>query len=190
MTRKLAIAGLSAMSSSGLQLVWGGVVVFASLNMTLLNRPFESHLIHKMEITALTSLCGTVILGFHFLLLDSEHLWTTTILIMLNGSVGLFLFFCCISKVSGVLLQKVERFIPDSWPHAKNMSRKLSRRLTSTGMTEFVTISKTSIQPGSNSTRTNSSMTGTGSTRASGAVTTTTATVGGQEQVHEGVVMD
>lgn len=92
MARKLAIAGLSALASSGLQLVWGCFVLWISLVATLQNQPFEVDLVHKMEVLSLVALVIAILIGFHFLLNDADHLWATILLILINGTVALLLF--------------------------------------------------------------------------------------------------
>jgi len=104
LARKLGIVMCNAFLSSGLQLVWGLIIVGISLGFTVLKQPYERVFANKLDTYALIALMVTIILGFHSLFTESEtDIAIFALLILFNGFVMVALLAATISKMKGPL---------------------------------------------------------------------------------------
>lgn len=115
LARKLGIVMCNAFLSSGLQLVWGLIIIGLSLGFTVLKQPYERVFANRLDTYALIALVVTVVLGFHSLFTESEtDLTIFALLIIFNGFVMFALLAATISKMKGPMqdfLKKVADYI-------------------------------------------------------------------------------
>ena len=114
MLRKMGVVAFSVLPSSMLQLVFANVIIVIAL---LLNKdyvPFASHFINRIESLCLIALLATITLGFLFINAGSESntLWISVLVILVNTAVAAFLFVVFFGRMREVLRRVVKR-LPD-----------------------------------------------------------------------------
>lgn len=113
MARKLGIVICSAMLSVGLQLVWASIIIGVSLAYTVMNKPYSSVLVNRLDIVALCALLITLILGFHSIFIQSSSANTPifVVLVFVNILVLVGLVVIALTKVEKKLRVAVNRIL-------------------------------------------------------------------------------
>jgi hypothetical protein len=104
LARKLGIVICGAFLSSGLQLVWGFIVITSSLLFTAIKKPYETkntQLLtpNRLENCALVALACTVVLGFHSQEAQGGNVGIFVLVIAINSTVVLLLVASVVAKL-------------------------------------------------------------------------------------------
>lgn len=106
LARKLGVVMCSAFLPQRFQLLWGGIVIGASLAATIYLRPYKRVLSNRLDTYCLAALGVTVLIGFHALLGDrTSHLAVFVLIAFFNIAVLLLLFTTTASKLKDPIMK-------------------------------------------------------------------------------------
>lgn len=107
--RKLAIVGIAALVSGGLQMAWCGVVLWFSMVITVQRQPFSTVLDNRIEILAHAALIFSVLLAFHSFFLPDSGNTILGFLVVVNCSVIAVMVFAFFKRFRPILYDAITK---------------------------------------------------------------------------------